>query len=125
MPEALDIAPLEDAAEAAIDEGLLACQVAVARAGEIAWTRTFGRARPTTRFWVASATKPIVASAIWLLMDEAKLDIARPVAHYIPEFAANGKQDVTLFHLLTHQSQNQATKIIRVSFFLPLAHPKT
>lgn len=100
MPEALDIAPLEEAAEAAIDQGLIACQVAVARAGEIVWTRTFGRAEETTRFWVASATKPIVASAIWLLIDEEKLDIARPVADYIPEFAAHGKQEVTVEQVL-------------------------
>lgn len=100
MPEALDIAPLEEAAETAIDQGLIACQVAVARAGEIVWTRTFGRAEETTRFWVASATKPIVASAIWLLIDEQKLDIARPVADYIPEFATHGKQEVTVEQVL-------------------------
>ena len=100
MPKPLDFAPLEEAADAAIAEGLLGCQVAVARAGEIAWTRSFGIASESTRFWVASATKPIVASAIWMLMDDQQLDITRPVAHYIPEFAAEGKQHVTVEQVL-------------------------
>ena len=55
--------------------------------------RSVGTATSDTRFWVASATKPIVSSAIWLLMGDGKLDITLPVARYLPEFAANGKQD--------------------------------
>ena len=73
MTPNLDMAPLKTAAEAAIADGLTACQVAVARDGQILWTESFGSAEPNTRFWIASATKPIVASAIWLLIDEGKL----------------------------------------------------
>jgi CubicO group peptidase (beta-lactamase class C family) len=66
----------------------------------VVWTETFGAARPDMRFHVMSATKPIVASAIWLLMGDGALDISRPVAHYLPEFAGNGKGGVTIEQVL-------------------------
>ena len=100
MGDGVDTRALEQAAEEEIKSGLTACQVAVARDNEILWTRSFGSATGDTRFWVASATKPIVSSAIWLLIGDGKLDIARPVAHYVPEFAANEKQDVTVEQVL-------------------------
>lgn len=100
MPRDVDTTPLEKAAEREVSGGLTACQVAVARDGQVLWTRSFGSASSNTRFWIASATKPIVSSAIWLLIGDDALDIARPVAHYIPEFAANGKQNVTVEQVL-------------------------
>jgi CubicO group peptidase (beta-lactamase class C family) len=92
----MDTSDLERAAHAEIDGGLTACQVAVARDGEVVWTRSFGSATPDTRFWIASATKPITSSAVLHLIADGQLDVARPVADYAPEFAANGKQDVTV-----------------------------
>ncbi len=96
MSEQLDFSALAEAAEKEIAGGLTACQFAVARGNEIRFTRSCGSANESTRFWIASATKPIVSSAVWLLIGDGKLDVARPVAHYVPEFAANGKQDVTV-----------------------------
>jgi CubicO group peptidase (beta-lactamase class C family) len=96
----IDTRPLEEACLREIDAGLRACQAAVALEGEIVWTGSFGSASPTTRFWIASATKPIVASAIWILIGEGSLDVGRPVADYVPEFAANGKQDVSVEQVL-------------------------
>ena len=90
-------------AQGLVDSGATpACQLAVARDNEILHFETFGAADPNTRFCVFSATKPIVASAIWLLIGEGVLDITRPVAHYIPEFATNGKQHVTVEQVLLH-----------------------
>jgi len=96
MPDGIDVAPLERAAEQEIRDGLAACQVAVAHEGKIVWTQSYGEASLDTRFWVASATKPITSSAIWHLISSRQLDIERPVAHYAPEFGANGKQHVTV-----------------------------
>ena len=79
-----------------------ACQLAVARDGDVVCFETLGAATDDTRFCVFSATKPIVASAVWLLIGEGLLDIARPVAHYIPEFATNGKEIVTVEQVLLH-----------------------
>jgi CubicO group peptidase (beta-lactamase class C family) len=92
--------PLRKAAAEEIANGLAACQLAVGLEGEIVWTETFGAAEPETRFGVASATKPIVASAIWLLIGDGLLDIRRPVADYVPEFAAHGKHAVTVEQVL-------------------------
>ena len=96
----IDVAPLRQAAEGEIANGLAACQLAVAREGEIVWTESFGAADPETRFAVASATKPIVASAVWLLIGDGLLDISRPVADYVPEFKGGGKEAVTVEQVL-------------------------
>lgn len=55
-------------------------------------------------FLLASITKPIVATAVMRLVEEGKLMLSVPVAHYLPELAQNGKEKVTTFHLLTHSS---------------------
>ena len=100
MGTQIDVAPLRAAAEREIAEGLTACQLAVARVGEIVWTQSFGAADDETRFCVASATKPIVASAVWLLIGDGQLDIDRPVVDYVPEFGAKGKEAVTVEQVL-------------------------
>jgi CubicO group peptidase (beta-lactamase class C family) len=95
--------PVLDAARKLVDDGLTpACQLAVAQDNEILCFETFGEATNDTRFCVFSATKPIVASAVWLLIGEALLDPARPVAHYIPEFATLGKEVVTVEQVMLH-----------------------
>ena len=40
----MDMTPLHEAAQAEIADGLRACQVAVARNGEVVWTESFGEA---------------------------------------------------------------------------------
>jgi CubicO group peptidase (beta-lactamase class C family) len=79
-----------------------AIQLAVARDNEIIAFETFGTATNGTKFTVFSATKPIVASAIWSLIGEGLLDVSKPVAHYIPEFATNGKEIVTIEQVMLH-----------------------
>ncbi len=99
----MDFDPMLEAARKLVDDGITpACQLAVARAGDIVCLETFGAATNDTRFCVFSATKPIVASAVWLLIGEGLLDPSRPVAHYIPEFASNGKETVTVEQVLLH-----------------------
>ncbi len=49
-----------------------------------------------------SCTKTLTAVAALQLVGEGKLELDRPVAYYWPEFAAAGKQHVTLRHLLSH-----------------------
>lgn len=57
-----------------------------------------------TRFQVMSASKPFVAFAVALLEDAGLVDVAEPIARYIPEFAGNGKQDITVLDVLLHRS---------------------
>jgi serine-type D-Ala-D-Ala carboxypeptidase len=56
-------------------------------------------------FFLASVTKPIVATSFMQLVDDGLLGLDDPVAGYIPGFAnAPGKERVTPRHLLTHTS---------------------
>lgn len=62
------------------------------------------RIDPQSYFFLASLTKPIVATAAMQLVDNGSLDLNEPVAGYLPQFATAGKDQVTLRHLLTHTS---------------------
>ncbi|MFC7308448.1 serine hydrolase domain-containing protein [Streptomyces monticola] len=53
---------------------------------------------------VYSATKGATASAAHLLVQRGELDLDAPVAKYWPEFAANGKADIPVRWLLSHQA---------------------
>ena len=53
---------------------------------------------------VYSTTKTMCALTALLLADRGELDFAKPVAHYWPEFAANGKADVTTAMLMSHSA---------------------
>jgi CubicO group peptidase (beta-lactamase class C family) len=55
-----------------------------------------------TNVW--STTKTITSLAALMLADRGQLDVYAPVADYWPEFAASGKQDVRVRHLLSHTS---------------------
>lgn len=57
---------------------------------------------PDTLFTAFSATKGITATVIHLLTDDGALDYDVPVADYWPEFAAHGKERITLRHVLAH-----------------------
>ena len=62
-----------------------------------------------TLCWIASMTKPVTGVAIMMLQDEGKLNVADPVAKYLPEFAAlkspSGQPaNLTITQILTHTS---------------------
>ncbi|RQP13192.1 MAG: class A beta-lactamase-related serine hydrolase [Microbacteriaceae bacterium] len=64
-----------------------------------------------TRLWgsdtitnVWSISKTVTALAALLLIDRGELDPGAPVARYWPEFAAAGKENVRVRHLLNHTS---------------------
>jgi uncharacterized protein YbbC (DUF1343 family)/CubicO group peptidase (beta-lactamase class C family) len=58
-----------------------------------------------TVFDLASLTKCVAtATAVVKLMQEGKVRLNDPVAAYLPEFAQNGKKDITVRELLTHYS---------------------
>jgi CubicO group peptidase (beta-lactamase class C family) len=86
-------------------------QLALARHGRVAARAAFGavssagRSLPATddTLYVAfSTTKAVVASAVWLLVQDGKLRAADRVADWIPGFEAGGKAAVRVEHLLTH-----------------------
>jgi CubicO group peptidase (beta-lactamase class C family) len=95
-------------AEEAVRSGSHACAVmAVANSRETLWTHVVSgedRVDFDTIFLLASITKPITATAVMQMVEQGRLLLNQPVAVYMPEFGANGKQTVTTRHLLTHTS---------------------
>ena len=90
-----------------VDDGIIpACQWALAVDGEIVAGETVGDvpAGDATRFVIYSATKAVVASAIWQLLAEGSLHLDQKIAELIPEFGTNGKDVVTVEQVLLHTS---------------------
>ena len=50
-----------------------------------------------------STSKGITALLIHMLSEDGLIDIMDPVAFYAPEFAANGKQNITIHQILAHR----------------------
>jgi uncharacterized protein YbbC (DUF1343 family)/CubicO group peptidase (beta-lactamase class C family) len=58
-----------------------------------------------TIFDLASLTKVVATTpAVMQLVEQGKVRLNDPVAKYLPEFAQNGKEDITVRQLLTHYS---------------------
>jgi CubicO group peptidase (beta-lactamase class C family) len=79
-----------------IDEGKLpGAVVLVARKGHVAYFESFGfrdkaTGTPMTKdslFEIYSMTKPLVSVAAMMLIEEGRLQLADPVAKFLPEFA--------------------------------------
>jgi CubicO group peptidase (beta-lactamase class C family) len=51
---------------------------------------------------VFSATKGIVTTAVHMLVEQGQIDPDSPIARYWPEYAQNGKQNVTLRQVMSH-----------------------
>jgi CubicO group peptidase (beta-lactamase class C family) len=51
-----------------------------------------------------STTKGVASTLVHIMVDRGLLDYDERVAHYWPEFAQAGKQDITLRQVMTHQS---------------------
>lgn len=90
------------------------CVVCIGRRGQIVMLKAYGNKqvqpyeRPMTAdtvFDMASITKPVAtATSAMLLVERGRLKLGQKVSSIIPEFAANEKDVVTIFDLLTHQS---------------------
>ncbi len=51
-----------------------------------------------------STTKGVASTLIHMLVDRGLIDYDRPVAHYWPEFAAQGKERITVRQLMCHEA---------------------
>ena len=83
-------------------DGDQVCDVAIGSARPDSSTEGESAMRPDTLMLWLSSGKPVTAIAVMQLMECGVLQLDDPVGLHIPEFAANGKQDVTIKHLLTH-----------------------
>ncbi|WP_437188418.1 serine hydrolase domain-containing protein [Planctomicrobium sp. SH668] len=97
--------------------------VAIGRSSGILLEKAYGerQSEPTqvsnsleTVYDIASLSKPVsTASCIMILAERGKLDLNAAVSNYLPEFAQNGKEAITIHHLLTHTSGLIADNHIR------------
>jgi CubicO group peptidase (beta-lactamase class C family) len=87
-------------------------QIAIARQGRLAVLRSFGAARrepgavpasDDTLWLLYSNTKVITACAVWILAERGALRFTDRVAEHVPGFEANGKGEITIVQLLSHQ----------------------
>jgi CubicO group peptidase (beta-lactamase class C family) len=96
---------LYSAIAAEVETGAIpACQVAIGHGNAVVAQRSFGTAGDDTRFCVFSATKPIVASMVWLLIGAGEVDPADRIGTLIPELAPTSLADVSLEQVMLHTS---------------------
>ncbi len=62
------------------------------------------RASPDTWWNLFSASKCVTAMLVHLLAERRQLSLSDPVADWIPAFGRNGKEGITLQHLLSHRA---------------------
>ncbi len=93
---------IERARRAVAQGPLPSVQIALARDGKLALFETLGNADSSQRYNIFSCTKPLLASAIWMLMADGKIDINRPACDYIAEFTSQGKDQIIVEQLLCH-----------------------
>ena len=97
----------------AIEEGIrqglhLGAQIYLSHNGATVADSAFGEVRPGEpltpdhlMLWLSS-TKPVGAVALARLWERGRLELDDPIVRFIPEFGANGKDRITLRHILTH-----------------------
>jgi uncharacterized protein YbbC (DUF1343 family)/CubicO group peptidase (beta-lactamase class C family) len=100
--------------EAIADGQIPGAVVLVWHNGQVAYRKAFGHRSLEPRrelmtadtiFDLASLTKVVATTtAVMQLVQTGKVRLNDPVAKYIPEFAQNGKDDITVRELLTHFS---------------------
>ncbi len=107
------VAPFSEAVQRAIVEGgEVGLQVAVYSGDDLVvdiWAGTADTVmgtpvRADTLFPTFSVIKAVTAVALHLQAARGLVDYDAPVARYWPEFAANGKQHMTVRHVLHHRS---------------------
>lgn len=87
-------------------------QIALARRGKLLHERSFGQARTgaapvaaasDTLWLLYSNTKVVLATALWKLAEQGGFRFTDRVSAHVPEFARNGKRDITVLQVITHQ----------------------
>ena len=86
--------------------------ILIQKDGEVRFARSFGLANipfkvpntPQTKYKIASITKVFTSVLILQLYEQGKIDLNRTIGAYLPDYAGEGKDKVTLHQLLNHTS---------------------
>jgi len=108
-------ARLDDAIDRALaDRRIVGTLVTVVRSGDVTYRRAAGHAdreagrpmRPDTSFRLASLSKTMVSAAALALVEQGRLAVTDPVAHWLPTFTPKTRDGqapvLTIHHLQTH-----------------------
>ena len=100
--------------KAVADDNIPGGVVLVGHNGKVVYRKAFGSRSlepepeamtADTIFDLASLTKCIAtATSVMKLIEDGRVRLNDPVAAYLPEFAQNGKKDITVRELMTHYS---------------------
>ncbi|WP_076792248.1 serine hydrolase [Chlorobium sp. KB01] len=113
--QAFNFKPLEAVMGQAVSDSVFpGASLAVLYKGKVVFHKAFGKKSyapestpvdTTTIYDLASLTKAIsTTSIIMQLVERDSLSLQAPVAKYLPAFGSNGKDKVTIEHLLRHTS---------------------
>ncbi len=99
---------LEAAADAlaqATANGSVRAAVLHVRQRDHEFTRAFGQAESEqAMFLLGSISKPVCVTALMTLFDRGQFALDDPLRKFLPAFTGEGRENVTLRHLLTHVS---------------------
>jgi len=100
--------------EEEVESGVLgAAALLVAQNGTVVLEEGFGHlsrkagAKPCRNdsiFLMGSISKPVTATAVMRLVAQGRLKLEDPAQKYLPEFSGDGREKITLRHLLSHTS---------------------
>lgn len=104
---------LEPIVQEGLDEKKMpGCVIAFGRGGKLAWLKAYGHRQlepsripmtTDTVFDMASITKPVAtATSVMILVERGQVRLRNRFSSYFPDFAANGKKEITVTQLLTH-----------------------
>jgi len=112
---AYDFTPLEATMNKAVRDSVFpGASLAILYKGRVVFHKAFGRmtydlhsmaADTSTIYDLASLTKAVATTSIAMqLVERDSLNLQSPVSHYLPACTGNGKETITIEHLLRHTS---------------------
>jgi CubicO group peptidase (beta-lactamase class C family) len=105
---AIEQARLDDAADVlsqAVAQGRVKAAALYVRQGNVLNSLAFGAVRDeNAMFLLGSISKPIAVTALMTLFDRGQFQLDDPVKKFIPQFTGDGRDAVSMRHLLSHVS---------------------
>jgi len=94
-----------EALQRATTQGPVKAAVLHVEQRQTTFTRAFGTAETSNAmFLLGSISKPIAMTALMTLFDQGLFQLDDPLKKYLPQFTGDGRDAVTLRHLLSHVS---------------------
>ena len=88
---------------AAVRRNVVQSAAVLLRRGEASFQRAYGGAtNMDAMFLLASITKPMCVASLMTLYDDVKFRLDDAVQKFVPEFRGDGRERITVRHLLTH-----------------------